>query len=116
MPSVATMRAESKDVPFSLLHLVQSIFLTSCCLGQLAKQCAEKGAGLQRMQLHCPPACAGLLLGGTCDEVLTVSVNHCLPQPAALCLVPLRSVKSTPQRQSHAVFQKRFLNSHWRLA
>jgi hypothetical protein len=26
------MRAESKDVPFSLLHLVQSIFLTSCCL------------------------------------------------------------------------------------
>ena len=37
MPSEATMRAESKDVPFSLVHLGQSISLTGCCLGPLAK-------------------------------------------------------------------------------
>jgi hypothetical protein len=31
--------------------------------------------GLRRVRLHCPPACAGLLLGGTCDKVLTVHSN-----------------------------------------
>jgi len=42
-------------------------------LGQLAKQCAGKAAGLQRKQLPPRlPACARLLLGGTCDKVLTV--------------------------------------------
>jgi len=28
-----------------------------------------KGAGLQRVQFHCPPACARFRLGGTCDKV-----------------------------------------------
>jgi hypothetical protein len=31
-----------------------------------------KGAGLQRMHLHCPPICARFLLGVTCDKVLAV--------------------------------------------
>jgi hypothetical protein len=35
-----------------------------------------KGAGLQRVRLHCPPVCARFLLGGTCDEVLAVNSSH----------------------------------------
>jgi hypothetical protein len=42
----------------------------------LAKYRALKGAGLQRMQLHRPPACARFLLGGTCDKVPTVFDNY----------------------------------------
>src|ERR1700733_3916022 len=36
----------------------------------------EKALDFRRVQVHCPPACARFLLGGTCDKVLAVS-NGC---------------------------------------
>jgi hypothetical protein len=35
----------------------------------------SENAGLQWAQLRCPSVCAGFLLGGTCDKVLTVLDN-----------------------------------------
>jgi hypothetical protein len=68
--------------------------------------CPVIGAGLQRTQLHCPAVCAGLLLGGTSEKVLTVlpstdRVSNAIERARSTSR-PLRSGPVLPFPNGHA--------------
>jgi hypothetical protein len=54
----------------------------------------------------------GLPDRGLSEMAWPVFVSDCLLRPEELSLNPLQSVKSHPQRQSHAVLEKRVRCSH----